>query len=82
LLALFTTASGQVPPFQLTAMTFAVGGVIGLAVVVLRPGGLGLLAQTPLVWFHGVAGLFGYHALYFTALRFAPPAEANLINYT
>lgn len=82
LLALFTTASGQVPPFQLTAMTFAIGGGIGLAVVALRPGGLGLLAQPPLVWFHGVAGLFGYHALYFTALRFAPPAEANLINYT
>ncbi|QCI64452.1 DMT family transporter [Phreatobacter stygius] len=81
LLALFTTASGQVPPFQLTAMTFAIGGAIGLGVVALRPGGLGLLAQSPVVWFHGVAGLFGYHALYFTALRFAPPAEANLINY-
>ncbi|HET6839769.1 MAG TPA: DMT family transporter, partial [Bradyrhizobium sp.] len=26
-------------------------------------------------------GLFGYHALYFLALRFAPPAEAGLLNY-
>ena len=26
----------------------------------------------------GVGGLFGYHALYFLALRFAPPAEAGL----
>ena len=25
------------------------------------------------------AGLFGYHALYFAALKLAPPAEANLI---
>jgi drug/metabolite transporter (DMT)-like permease len=25
--------------------------------------------------------LFGYHALYFLALRFAPPAEAGLLNY-
>lgn len=81
LLALFTTASGKVPPFQLTAMTFAIGGAIGLAVVMTRPGGLGALAQPPLVWLHGVAGLFGYHALYFTALRFAPAAEANLLNY-
>ncbi|MDP3547050.1 MAG: DMT family transporter [Phreatobacter sp.] len=81
LLALFTAASGTVPPFQLTAMTFAVGGGIGLAVVAMRPGGLGLLAQPPLVWLHGIAGLFGYHALYFTALRFAPAAEANLLNY-
>lgn len=81
LLALFTAASGTVPPFQLTAMTFAIGGGIGLAVVASRPGGLALLAQPPRVWLHGVAGLFGYHALYFTALRFAPAAEANLLNY-
>lgn len=81
LLALFTAASGTVPPFQLTAMTFAVGGAIGLIVVAMRPGGLRLLAQPPLVWIHGIAGLFGYHALYFTALRFAPAAEANLLNY-
>jgi drug/metabolite transporter (DMT)-like permease len=26
-------------------------------------------------------GLFGYHLLYFTALRLAPPAEAGLIAY-
>jgi len=81
LLALFTAASGTVPPFQLTAMTFAIGGGIGLAVVAARPGGLSLLAQPPRVWLHGVAGLFGYHALYFTALRYAPAAEANLLNY-
>jgi drug/metabolite transporter (DMT)-like permease len=33
------------------------------------------------VWLVGVGGLFGYHALYFLALRFAPPAEAGLLNY-
>lgn len=81
LLALFTAASGQIPPFQLTAMTFALGGSVGLAVVAARPGGLRLLAQPPIVWLHGLAGLFGYHALYFTALRYAPAAEANLLNY-
>lgn len=81
LLALFTAASGQVPPFQLTAMTFAIGGGFGLAVVAAKPGGLKLLAQPPVVWLHGIGGLFGYHALYFTALRYAPAAEANLLNY-
>ncbi|WP_439574210.1 aromatic amino acid exporter YddG [Phreatobacter sp.] len=81
LLALFTAASGRVPPFQLTAMTFAIGGGLGLAVVATRPDGLKLLAQPPVVWLHGIAGLFGYHALYFTALRHAPAAEANLLNY-
>ena len=38
--------------------------------------------KQPLVaWVVGVGGLFGYHALYFLALRFAPPAEAGLLNY-
>ena len=33
------------------------------------------------MWLVGVGGLFGYHALYFAALRRAPPAEASLIAY-
>ena len=28
----------------------------------------------------GIYGLFGYHALYFAALKLAPPAEAHLLN--
>jgi drug/metabolite transporter (DMT)-like permease len=39
------------------------------------------LRQPPVAWAVGVGGLFGYHALYFLALRFAPPAEAGLLNY-
>jgi drug/metabolite transporter (DMT)-like permease len=33
------------------------------------------------VWALGIGGLFGYHALFFTALSLAPPVEANLLNY-
>jgi drug/metabolite transporter (DMT)-like permease len=46
-----------------------------------RPGALKSLRQPPVAWLVGVGGLFGYHALYFLALRFAPPAEAGLLNY-
>lgn len=85
LLALFTAASGAVPPFQLAAMTFAVGGLVGCASWALRrdgiAAGLAALRQPWPVWALGVGGLFGYHALYFAALRLAPPAEAGLINY-
>jgi drug/metabolite transporter (DMT)-like permease len=81
LLALFTAASGTVPPFQLAAMTFAIGGGLGALSWVLRPGQAAALRQRPAVWALGVGGLFGYHALYFAALRLAPPAEAGLINY-
>jgi len=80
LLALLTVASGTVPPFQLAAMTFAVGGAIG-AVWVQRTGAWRALRQPGQVWLLGVGGLFGYHALYFIALRLAPPAEAGLLNY-
>jgi drug/metabolite transporter (DMT)-like permease len=81
LLALFTAASGRVPPFQLAAMTFAIGGGIGAATWIVRRGVVRALRQKPEVWALGVGGLFGYHALYFMALRLAPPAEAGLVNY-
>lgn len=80
LLALLTVASGDVPPFQLAAMTFAIGGAIG-AVWVTWSGSWGALRQSPRAWALGVGGLFGYHALYFISLRLAPPAEAGLVNY-
>lgn len=81
LLALFTVATAPVPPFLLNALTFAVGGAVGLVWVTLS-GGLGQLRGVPWrVYAFGTAGLFGYHAFYFTALRLAPPAEAGLIAY-
>ncbi len=81
LLAVLTVATGRVPPFQLLAMTFVIGGGIGVATWLVRPHAARALLQPPLAWLVGVGGLFGYHALYFFALRFAPPAEAGLLNY-
>jgi drug/metabolite transporter (DMT)-like permease len=62
-------------------MTFAIGGGIGALSWIRRPGAVAALKQPPEVWALGVGGLFGYHALYFLALRLAPPAEAALVNY-
>ena len=81
MLALFTAATGTIPPFQLNAMTFLVGGLVGVVSWIVRPQGLKALRQKPVVWALGIGGLFGYHALYFAALRWAPPAESGLINY-
>lgn len=81
LLSLLTVASGTVPPFQLAAMTFALGGGIGAATWLFRPGAAKALKQPREVWALGVGGLFGYHAMFFLALRLAPPAEAQLVNY-
>ncbi len=68
------------PPLGITGLAFLVGGGLGLAVVAAR-GRLGALRQPPIAWAHGVGGLAGYHALYFSALALAPPVEANLLNY-
>ncbi|MCF1491599.1 EamA family transporter [Agrobacterium vitis] len=80
-LALFTTASGTMPPFQLSAICFAIGSLPGIATFFVRPERLKLLKQPAKVWLVGIAGLFGYHFLYFTALRNAPAVEAGLIAY-
>ena len=81
LLALFTAASGKMPPFQLSAICFLIGSLPGIAVLVARPERLKLLRQPAKVWIVGIVGLFGYHFLYFTALRNAPAVEAGLIAY-
>lgn len=80
LLALFTDASGSVPPFLLSAMTFAIGTCVGLAMRIVAPP-KERVKIPPQVWLIGIAGLFGYHFFYFTALRNAPAVEASLIAY-
>src|SRR5690348_8613535 len=81
LLAVLTVATGKIPAFQLAAMTFAIGALVAFASFLFRPSAFLALKQAPVAWVVGVGGLFGYHALYFLALRFAPPAEAGLLNY-
>lgn len=78
LATLTSLKGGGVPPFQTTAITFAVGGVFLLAVAALR-GRLRLIAPTRASFALGVVGLFVYHALYFASLKLAPAAEASLI---
>jgi len=81
LLSVLTVATGKIPAFQLAAMTFAIGALVAFASFLFRPAAFNALRQPLVAWVVGVGGLFGYHALYFLALRFAPPAEAGLLNY-
>jgi len=80
LLALFTAATGKAPPFQLAAMTFAIAGVFGIVVAAAR-GRLRHARPTRAGLALGLYGLLGDTALYFAALKLAPPAEANLVHY-
>ncbi len=81
-LAALTAASGPVPPFLLTALTFGVAALLSLAKWILRGEDVRAHLKQPWqAWAVGVGGLFGYHALYFLALKSAPPVEASLVNY-
>ena len=81
LLALFTVGTVPVPPLQLTAVSFFIGGAIGLVWIGLNGDFRRLLSINWRVYAFGTIGLFGYHFLYFSALRRAPAAEAGLIAY-
>lgn len=84
-LATLTTMAGGVPPFELTAIAFAVASLIGW--VAARARGRSMFAaggrRGAAVWALGIGGLFGYHVLYFLALRLTPEhaVEVNLLNY-
>lgn len=85
LLALFTVWSEPVPPFLLNLLCFGIGGLLGLAWAAAQ-GRLGVLRGVSWqVYAFGTAGLFGYHALYFSAFRLAKQAgveaQAGLIAY-
>ena len=81
-LGLLTTSTRGIPPFETLALTFAVAGGGGLALLALRGRAAlaGLLAPWR-AWLLGFIGLFAYHALYFLALNNAAAAEASLIAY-
>jgi drug/metabolite transporter (DMT)-like permease len=82
LLALFTTLTGQVPPFLLAALAFSIAtGLVVVKWIVRRENITLYLKQPAKAWALGVTGLFGYHFFYFMALRNAPPVEAGLIAY-
>ena len=80
-LAVLATASGLIPPFQLTAMCFFIGGMSGVISWIWRPSAIRSLVQNWRVWLTGTFGLCVYHCLYFFAIQNAPPVEASLIAY-
>lgn len=77
-LATLSVSLAHVPPFLLTGLALCVGSLIALPL-----SGFDLRRwRVPLPTLAlGVYGLFGYHFLFFIALRFAPPVSANLVNY-
>ncbi len=81
ILALLTSLSGNIPPFQLTAMTFFIAFLVGAAAFLKSGSDFSILRQPPSVWLNGIFGLFGYHAIYFMAMQSAPSIEASLIAY-
>ncbi|MET1163041.1 MAG: DMT family transporter [Pseudoxanthomonas sp.] len=81
-LALLTTATEGLPPFEVLAISFGFAAAFGLLRTAFggRGGWMQLRQPWPALTLT-TAALFGYHALYFIALKRAPAVEANLLNY-
>lgn len=63
-------------------MSFLIGGLLGSVTWPFRPTAFKVVAQQEWrLWALGIASLFGYHFIYFTAIRNAPPVEVSLIAY-
>lgn len=81
-LALLTTATEGLPPFEVLAIGFGFAALFGFIRTAFRGGhGWRELRQPWMALALTTAALFGYHALYFIALKRAPAVEANLLNY-
>ncbi|MFT7388753.1 MAG: drug/metabolite transporter (DMT)-like permease [Candidatus Endobugula sp.] len=82
-LALLTKLTGgQVPPFQMMAMTFAVAFMLmSIRWWIQGHTGLRFIRQSPQAWCLGIGGLFGYHFAYFKAITLAPAIEVSLLAY-
>ena len=73
-LAALGLSLSHLPPFLLTGCALVIGALPGVA----QWRQWRVPFPTLLL---GIFGLFGFHFLLFLALRFAPPVEANLVNY-
>lgn len=83
-LALLSRGAARIPAYQLLTLSFAVGVAATLLVTLMRHGmrtGLERCAAPPRMLALGFVALFGFHALYFHALKLAPAAPASLIVY-
>ncbi|MFZ6687616.1 DMT family transporter [Undibacterium sp. SXout11W] len=78
ILAALGLTLSHVPPFLLTGIALIIGSLIAAPLSGFR---LSAWKVPPLTMLLGVYGLFGFHLLFFIALRTAPAVEANLINY-
>ncbi len=73
-LALLGSRVSHLPPLLVTGIALCIGGCLGLVRAREWRVPLATLAV-------GVAGIFGYHVMLFTAFRLSPIVEANLVNY-
>lgn len=78
-LALLTVLTSDLPPFEVLAITFALGALSSRLVAGRATASSGRVSLRVLAL--SVSALFGYHALYFISFRHAPAIEVNLINY-
>lgn len=73
-LAFLGARVNHLPPFLVVAIALTVSGIFSSF-------SIRSWRVPPATLAVGIAGIFGYHFLYFSAFKYAPPVETNLINY-
>ncbi|MES2907150.1 MAG: EamA family transporter [Pseudomonadota bacterium] len=81
-LAVLSVMVRDIPPFQLLSIGMFLGGLSGALTWPFRKGAWRRALLLPAhFWAIGIYGLFFYHLCFFLAMRWAPPLQANVINY-
>ena len=82
LLAVLSTYSKAIAPFQLLALCFLIATLLIYIKRFFKSEKLFIKPQlTSMQWIVGISGLFGFHFCYFMAIRNAPVIEVSLIAY-
>lgn len=82
MLAVFSTFTRDIPPFQLLVVCFSISFLlIVIKRLIQQKPVFNPSSMTPLQWLVHTLCLFGFHFCYFMAIRYAPPIEVSLIGY-
>ena len=81
LLAVFTVVVTNIPTFEILSIVFTVSFITGIAYSYIKGEENPIKKHPKYMWFIGFLGIFCNDALYIQSFKYAPPEQADLINY-
>lgn len=78
--AVFVTHTKNIPTFEILTITYSISFLLTAIVLTWRKEWY-KVKQPLVVWLIGIFGIYGNEILYLSSFKYAPPAQADLINY-